>query len=148
MTNITFNQARTIVDTAFGKATELELKPLTVAVLDAGGHLVLLARQDGASSLRPQIAIAKASGALGMGMSSREIADMATDRPSFFASLLALAPRGIVPAAGGNLIVSANGQAIGAVGVTGDSSDNDETCGLAGIDAATSFSAKKSGCDQ
>lgn len=141
MTNITLNQARTIVDIAFAKAAELTLKPLTVAVLDAGGDIVLLARQHGVSSLRPQIAIAKASGALGMGMSSRKIADMATDRPSFFASLLVLAPSGIVPAAGGNIIVGADGETIGAVGVTGDSSDNDETCGLAGIDAATLFSA-------
>ncbi len=105
-------------------------------MLDAGGHLIAFQRQDGTSTLRPQIATAKASGALALGISSRKIADMAAERPSFVASLGPIASHGVLPAAGGVIVVGADGRAIGAVGVTGDTSDNDELCALAGISAA------------
>ena len=85
--------------------------------------------------MRPQIAIAKATSALGLGVSSRKIGEMAAERPTFVASLAALAPQGLVPAAGGVLVTVA-GQLAGAVGVTGDTSDNDEICALYAIDAA------------
>lgn len=104
-------------------------------MLDAGGHLIALERHDGASTLRPQPALGKAAGALGLGVSSRAIAAMAAERPSFVASLGPIAPHGMVPAAGG-VIISAGGVAIGTVGITGDTSDNDESCALAGIAAA------------
>jgi uncharacterized protein GlcG (DUF336 family) len=78
----------------------------------------------------------KASGALGIGVSSRKIGEVATERPSFIASLDAIAPHGVVPAAGGVIVVDGDGVPIGAVGVTGDTSDNDEACALAGIAAA------------
>lgn len=135
MKTIRLSDANRISAAAFEKGSELGLKPLCIAVLDAGGHIVTLQRQDDASTLRPQIAIAKASGALGLGVSSRKIADMAAERPTFVASLASLAPQGIIPAAGG-VIVMRDGEIVGAVGVTGDTSDNDEACALAGIAAA------------
>lgn len=135
-TGISLGQASTVVAAAIAEGTRLGLKPLSVAVLDAGGHLVAFERQDGASTLRPQIAVAKAAGALALGISSRRIADMASERPSFVASLSTLAPAGVVPAAGGVIVIDDGGAAIGAVGVTGDTSDQDELCALAGIAAA------------
>ena len=105
-------------------------------MLDAGGHLIAFKRQDGASTLRPQIAIAKASGALALGVSSRKIGDMAVERPTFVASLGRISAHGLVPAAGGVIVVDSEGLPIGAVGVTGDTSDNDERCTVAGIVAA------------
>lgn len=136
MSRIRLEQANQVIDAAFEHGRTLGLKPLSVTVLDAGGHLVAFQRQDGASLLRPQIATAKASGALAMGVSSRKIADMAAERPSFVASLGAIAPHGVVPAAGGVIVVGPDGAPIGAVGITGDLSDNDEACALAGIAAA------------
>ena len=135
MKTIRLSDANRIITSAFEKGSELGLKPLCVAVLDPGGHVIAMQRQDEASTLRPQIAIAKASGALGLGVSSRKIADMAAERPTFVASLASLAPQGIVPAAGG-VIVMRDGEIVGAVGVTGDTSDNDEACALAGVSAA------------
>lgn len=136
MTRITRSQARTIIDAAFAKGDALRLKPLSVAVLDPGGHLIAFERGDGASLMRAQIATGKAAGALALGLSSRKIADMAAERPSFVASLGPIAPTGIVPAAGGVIVVDVDGNPLGAVGVTGDTSDNDEICALAGIEAA------------
>jgi uncharacterized protein GlcG (DUF336 family) len=136
MTQISLEQANVIIATALTKGAELGLKPLTVAVLDAGGHLIALQRQDHASTLRPQIATAKASGALAIGVSSRKIGDMAAERPTFVASLGPISAHGVVPAAGGVIVVDADGTPIGAVGITGDTSDNDEACALAGIAAA------------
>ncbi len=136
MNRITLELASTIIAAALQKRAERGFKPLCVAVLDAGGHLVALQREDGASVLRPQIATAKAGGALALGISSRKIAEMALERPTFVASLGPISPHGVVPAAGGVLVVDADDQVIAAVGVTGDTSDNDETCALAGVAAA------------
>lgn len=136
MTMITLAQANTIATAALAKGRAMGLKPLTVAVLDAGGHLIALQREDGSSNMRPQIAIGKAGGALALGLSSRKIADMAVDRPTFVASLTGLAPQGLIPAAGGVIVIDAAGATLGAVGITGDLSDNDEACALAGIAAA------------
>jgi uncharacterized protein GlcG (DUF336 family) len=133
---ISLDQANVICRAAFGKGAEMGLKPLTVAVLDAGGHVIALQRQDGASTLRPQLACGKAGGALALGTSSRNIAVMAADRPTFVAALAPMAPHGVIPAAGGVIVVEAGGAPIGAVGITGDTSDNDEICALAGIAAA------------
>lgn len=136
MTTITLDQASAIVSGALDQGVGLGLKPLAVAVLDAGGHLIAFARSDGASPLRPQIAMAKAGGALGLGMPSRAIANVASDRPAFIASLQHLAPHGLVPSAGGVIIVDETGAPLGAVGISGDTPDNDEICALAGIEAA------------
>lgn len=136
MTYISLHQASAIIDAAFVKGTELGLKPLSVVVLDSGGHPIAFRRQDGASTLRFAIAAGKASGALALGISSRKVAEMAIERPTFVASLGSIAPHGVIPAAGGTIVIGANGLPIGAVGVTGDTSDNDELCALAGIATA------------
>jgi len=136
MSRISLQQASTIIEAALGRGSDLGLKPLSVSVLDAGGHMIAFQRQDGASSLRERIASGKAAGALALGVSSRKIGEMAANRPSFVASLGTMATHGIVPAAGGVIVVDAEGLPIGAVGITGDSSDNDEACALAGIAAA------------
>ena len=136
MNRITLDQANRIIAVALAKGTDLKLKPLSVAVLDPGGHLIAFQRQDGASSLRLGIATGKAAGALALGVSSRKIAEMAAERPGFVAALGPIAPQGLIPAAGGIIVLDGNGDIIGAVGVTGDTSDNDEICALAGIAAA------------
>ncbi|UVO50596.1 heme-binding protein [Sphingomonas sp. SUN019] len=133
---MTLDHADTIIAAAFDKGRDLGLKPLSVAVLDAGGHLIAFRRQDGASTLRPEIAIGKAAGALALGVSSRAIGAMAAERPGFIASLGAISPHGVIPAAGGVIVVDTEGRPIGAVGMTGDTSDRDEECALAGIAAA------------
>lgn len=133
---ISLDQAEAIASAtlAYGRATGAA--PLTVAVLDAGGHVVVLKRADGSGILRPQIATAKAWGALGMGLSSREIARRAEAQPVFFGTLAAVADGRLAPAAGGVLVRDAGGTVIGAVGVSGDVSDVDEVCALAGVAAA------------
>ena len=136
MTFLSLDHANRIIAAALMRGQELKLKPLTVAVLDPGGHLIALQRQDNSSNLRPGIAIGKASGALALGVASRKIGEMAADRPSFVGALGTIAAAGIVPSAGGVIVVDADGRTIGAVGVTGDVADNDELCALAGIAAA------------
>lgn len=133
MPRITLEQANLIISSAFEKGRELGLKPLSVAVLDAGGHLIAFQRQDGASTMRLQIAYGKAGGALALGISSRKIAGMAAERPSFVAALGPISQHGIIPAAGGVIVVDDQNRPIGAVGITGDTSDNDEACTVAGI---------------
>jgi uncharacterized protein GlcG (DUF336 family) len=133
---ISLEQAQTMVAAALKEARTSSFKPISVAVLDAGGHLLAFAREDGSSNLRPQIAIAKASGALALGVSSRVIGEMAAERPTFINAAAGLNPSGIVPAAGGLLIHSIEGEVIGALGVTGDLSDNDELCAAAAVKAA------------
>lgn len=135
MKRISLEQANAIVAGALAKGREMGLKPLTVAVLDPGSNLIALQREDNSSTLRPQIAIGKAAGALALGLSSRKIGDMAAERPSFVGSLVGIAPNGIIPAAGGVIVVD-GADIIGAVGITGDLSDNDEAAALAGIAAA------------
>ena len=134
--SITLDQAGIIVDTALKKGRALNLGPLTVAVLDAGGHLVALKREDRSGILRPDIAIGKAWGALGMGFGTREIAERAKAMPIFYSALTPLSQGRLVPVPGGVLIRDRQGDVIGAVGITGDTSDNDEACAVAGIEAA------------
>ena len=105
-------------------------------MLDAGGHPLALKRHERASVSRPEIATAKAAGCLGMGFGGREIARRAAQVPGFFAALNGIFPKGILPMPGGVLIRDAEGALIGAVGISGDSSDNDEICAVAGIRAA------------
>src|SRR5579863_2742009 len=136
MNRINLDQANRIIAGAAAKGAALKLKPLSIVVLDPGGHVIAFQRQDGASTMRFEIAAGKASGALALGVSSRKIAEMAAERPGFVASLGALSLRGVIPAAGGVLVVDGSGDVLGAVGITGDSSDNDEACALAGIEAA------------
>ena len=136
MPRLSLAQATAIIDAAFAKGAELGLKALTVVVLDPGGHMVAAQRQDGASNMREKLAAGKAGGALALGVSSRKIGEMAVERPHFVASLHGMAEGGLVPVAGGVIVAGSDGAILGAVGVTGDSSDNDEACALAGIAAA------------
>lgn len=133
---LTLEQARKIIATALETGDSMGLKPLTVAVLDAGGALVALERSDGSSRMRPDIATGKANGAIALGMGSRAIFKRAQEQPYFVQSMNALAGGVLVPVPGGVLIRSGDGEIIGAVGITGDTSDNDEACAKAGIEAA------------
>ncbi|MGH7052801.1 MAG: GlcG/HbpS family heme-binding protein [Stellaceae bacterium] len=129
---LTLAQASAIIDRALEKGRELGFKPLTVAVLDAGGQMKALKREDGSSLLRPEIAGGKAWGALGMGFGGREFARRAARNPAFIQALIAASGGRIVPVPGGVLIRGSSG----AIGISGDTSDNDETCAVFGIRAA------------
>jgi uncharacterized protein GlcG (DUF336 family) len=109
--------------------------PMCVAVLDGGGHVLALLRDERASLYRPQIAMAKASGCLGLGFGGQELAARAQAVPQFFAALTTIFPNGIVPVAGGVLIRNADRQILGAVGVSGDTSEHDEICAVKGIES-------------
>jgi len=133
--SLTLDKASIICDQALAKAREMKIRPLSVAVLDDGGNLKALKREDGASILRPQIAIGKAWGAVGMGESSRSLADRLKDRPAFLGSLSDMSGGKVVPVAGGVLIMD-GGAIIGAAGASGGTADEDEACVVAGIRAA------------
>ena len=133
---LTLEQASIIVDKALAKGRELGLKPLTVAVLDAGGHLTALKREDGSSLLRPEIAGGKAWGALGMGFGGREFARRTAANPAFVQALSAASGGRTIPVPGGVLIRDKAGEIIGAVGISGDTSENDETYAVYGINSA------------
>jgi uncharacterized protein GlcG (DUF336 family) len=136
MSKLTLAQASVITDAAIAEGRKRNLLPLTVVVLDAGGHAVALKREDGSSLMRPQLATAKAWGTLGMGFGSRELSRRAQANPVFFNTLAALADGNMVPVHGGVLIRDRDGDIIGAVGISGDVSDADEACALAGVEAA------------
>lgn len=136
MHRLTLDAASIIVDQALAEARRQGFSPLAVAVLDAGAHLVAFKREDEASLLRPQIAVAKASGALGMGYGSRELAKRANAAPVFYSALFAISGGGMAPSPGGVLIRNAEGLVIGAVGISGDTGDADEACAIAGVLAA------------
>jgi uncharacterized protein GlcG (DUF336 family) len=136
MTKLTLDQASTIVDAALAAATQMKLKPMSVAVLDDGGHLIVFKKQDNSSLLRFDIAYGKAWGALGLGRSSAQIAKLASDLPAFVAAATAASGGRIIPVQGGLLVRGAGGELLGAVGVSGDSAQNDEACAVAGIKGA------------
>jgi uncharacterized protein GlcG (DUF336 family) len=136
MTTLNLHQASIIIDKALEHGRSLKLKPLTVAVLDAGGHLVALKREDNSSILRPQIAQGKAWGVLGMGFGGRELARRAVSAPSFVAALMDASDGRVVPVPGGVLIRSSEGAILGAVGISGDVSEQDEACAIYGIKTA------------
>jgi uncharacterized protein GlcG (DUF336 family) len=137
MTGLTLEQSSTIVDQALEKGRELKLQPLTVVVLDAGGQLKAMKREDRSSLLRPEIAMGKAWGVLGMGFGGREFARRAAGGGAIFLQALMAASGGrIVPAPGGVLIRDAAGDIIGSVGISGDTSDKDEICAVHGVRSA------------
>jgi uncharacterized protein GlcG (DUF336 family) len=136
---LTLAQASTIVDIALATARDLELVPMTVAVLDAGGHLVAFKREDRSGILRYDIAYGKAWGALGMGFGSRTLYERAANTPQFFNALYAASGGRVVTNPGGVLIRDGEGEIIGSVGISGDTSDKDEACAIAGIEAAGLF---------
>jgi uncharacterized protein GlcG (DUF336 family) len=136
MNTLTLFDANLIVDKALEKGRELNFLPLTVCVLDAGGQIKVLKREDNSSLLRQEIALGKAWGVLGMGFGGREIAKRAAKVPQFYAALSDMSGGRMVPVPGGVLIRSGSGEIIGAVGISGDTSENDETCAVHGIRSA------------
>lgn len=136
MTALTLTQARIILDTALAHAHGAGFKPLAVAVLDARGALKSFAADDATSLKRGEIAIGKAYGAIALGVGSRSIAKMAAERPHFVAAVSHVVGGAMIPVPGGVLIRNAEGGLVGAVGISGDTSDNDEAAALAGIVAA------------
>jgi len=134
--SVTLAQASTVVDIALKKGRETNCAPLTIAVLDAGGHLVAFKREDRSGILRFDIAFGKAWGARGMGFGSRELAERATKNPLFIDALTTISQGRLVANPGGVLIKDAAGSVLGAVGISGDTSDKDEVCAVAGIEAA------------
>jgi len=136
MSVITLAQASIIIDVALKKAREVKQMPQTVVVLDAGGHVVCAKREDGSGIVRFEIATGKAYGALGMGWGSRTMMERAAQNPNFLAAIVAASGGRLVPNPGGVLIRDAGGQIVGAVGISGDTGDNDEIIAVAGIEAA------------
>ena len=135
MKMLTLSAADRIADKALEKGRELSLHPLTVVVLDAGGLTKVVKREDGSSLLRPEIALGKAWGTLGMGFGGREIARRAVKQAGFYSALSDMSGGRLVPVPGGVLIKS-DGEIIGAVGISGDTSENDEICAVHGIRSA------------
>lgn len=136
---ITLMLADALADRALKKGREMNFQPLTVAILDAGGHLIVLKRADNSSILRPDIAIGKAWGALGLGFGGRELARRAEKVPTFFAALNAMSGGRMVPVAGGALIRDKNGAILGSMGISGDTSDNDEICLINAVESQGLF---------
>ena len=136
MSALTLDQASIIVDKSLEKGRELKLQPLTVVVLDAGGQLKAMKREDRSSLLRPEIAGGKAWGVLGMGFGGREFARRAAANPVFLQALMAASGGRIVPVPGGVLIRDGGGDIVGSVGISGDTSDKDEACAVHGIRSA------------
>ena len=136
MTSLSLALAATIVDAALAKGRAMQFEPLTVVVLDAGGHMVALKREDKSGILRVEIATGKAYGALGFGFGSRELFERCQKAPIFMTAMSAIAQGKFVPVPSGVLIRNTDGDVIGAVGISGDTSDNDEIAALAGIAAA------------
>ncbi|WP_199711912.1 GlcG/HbpS family heme-binding protein [Alginatibacterium sediminis] len=122
-----------IIEKALQLGRSNEMLPLTVAVLDMGGNLIALKREDGCGIMRSDIAIGKAWGALGMGISTRTIRDRLADRPSFQAALASVSNGRFIPVPGGVLICKSNNEVVGAVGVSGDASNRDEYCAIQAV---------------
>ena len=135
MSALTLKLATQLATQALTAGRTISAAPLTIAVLDSGGHLVTLQREDGASLLRPQIAIGKAWGAIALGKGSRLLAVDAQQRPAFFAALNSTGQGSVVPAPGGVLIRDQAGNLLGAIGISGDLSDIDEQVAIKAVQA-------------
>ena len=136
MPHLTLDQAQTIVTTALQHARAQKFQPLAVVVLDARGVLKAALVEDGTSLRRTEIATGKAHGALAFGVGSRNLAKRAEERPHFIAAVTHAIGGMLVPVPGGVLIRGSDRSVLGAVGISGDNSDNDEAAALAGIAAA------------
>ncbi|WP_228942540.1 GlcG/HbpS family heme-binding protein [Nocardioides sp. Leaf374] len=134
--SLDLDTARRIVAGTRAHAAEAGFKPMTVVVLDAGGHVVAVEREDGSSMGRFDIGFGKAHGALALGMGSRSIMARAEQQAYFVAAVTSAVGGALVPVPGGVLVRDADGALLGAVGVTGDTSDNDEAAAVAGIEGA------------
>jgi uncharacterized protein GlcG (DUF336 family) len=136
VTQLTLQQASQIITAALAKAKENGYHPMGIAVLDAAGNLKAFVSEDGASMFRFDIARAKAWGAIGMGVSSRVLAQRAKDNPNFFVALAATADGKFLPQTGAVLVKNADGAVLGAVGASGGTGDEDEAICIAGVEAA------------
>lgn len=125
--------ANRIADAALAEGRRLKLAPLAVVILDSGGNLVVAKREDGAGILRIDIAHAKAWGSLGMGFGSRELAERAHAGPAFISALAAVSGGRIAPSPGGALISDQAGSILGAIGISGDMGQHDETAAVVGV---------------
>jgi uncharacterized protein GlcG (DUF336 family) len=132
---LSLDKANVIADKTLAKARDAKYRPMCVAILDDGGCLKVLKREDNASILRPDIAIGKAWGAVGMGESSRSLSERLKERPAFLGALSTMSQGKVVPVPGGVLIMDGN-DIIGAVGVSGGTAEEDEACAIEGITAA------------
>lgn len=138
MASLTLQQANRLIEVALAKAREMRLPPIAVAVLDPGGHLISLQREDGLSFLRVKVCQAKAYGALAMGAHSRHLAERYAgnvNSQGFFTALNAMSGGMVVPLVGGVLVRDEGGEILGAAGVSGARSEDDEACAVAGIEA-------------
>ncbi|WP_299874574.1 heme-binding protein [uncultured Sulfitobacter sp.] len=133
---ISLRKARTIIRKTFEKGREMDLKPLSVIVLDAGGHVQAFEREDGAAPGRFAIAHGKAHGAVMLGMAGTAQMKRAEDQAYFMAAVNGVYGGAVVPVPGGVLVRDRKGAVVGAVGVTGDTSDNDAAVALFGIETA------------
>jgi uncharacterized protein GlcG (DUF336 family) len=133
--SLTLDQARTIIAAARAHGRAHDMAPLCIAVLDAGGHLRAFEREDGVANRRFEVAHGKAHGAISLGFGSRTLGELAVQRPHFIAGVTSAIGGALVPVPGGVLVID-HDETIGAVGVSGDSSDNDEAAAIAGIEAA------------
>lgn len=136
MSRLALNTAVSLAQRAIAEGIERGFHPLGAAVLDPHGHPLAVLRHPDASFLRPQIASAKAKGCVGMGFGGRELARRAQGVPTFFDALNSLTGGQVIPVAGGVLIRDTEGTLLGALGISGDTSDNDEICAVAAIQAA------------
>jgi uncharacterized protein GlcG (DUF336 family) len=136
MVDLTLEAARQILDAALAKARELNLKPMVVTILDARGCLKAAAAEDGTSLKRYEVAHGKAYGALALGLGSRALFKRAQEQPFFIDSVNTVAQGALIPVPGGVLIRGGDGRLLGAIGISGDTSDNDETCASHAIAAA------------
>ncbi|MEM7438199.1 MAG: heme-binding protein [Pseudomonadota bacterium] len=141
MAGINQAKCRKMIRAAFAKGKELGLQPLSVAVVDPGGHLIGFERQDGAAPGRFDIAYGKANAAVMMGVPSSKMMERAEAQAYFVTALGSAYDGKFIPVPGGVLVKDKKGVIMGALGVTGDTSDNDAACAVAGIEAA-SFSAE------
>jgi len=135
MSEMSLKTASALVDAALDRARELRLQPLTITVLDAGGHVQVTKREDLSAILRPQIAYAKAWGCLGMGHGGRGLVQRAANNPAFFGALSAISDGRIAPVPGGVLVRDQTGTVLGAVGISGDKPDRDEACAVHGVES-------------
>lgn len=134
--SIDLETADRIVDAALARGRELGFQPLTAVVMDDGGIVKAMKRDDGASLMRPEIAMGKAWGCLGFGFGNRVIVERSQSAPGFVNALIGMSDGRIVPSPGGVLIKDGDGRIIGALGITGDTGDNDEICAVAAVEAA------------
>ncbi len=134
--SLTLETARNIIADARTVGSREGFKPLTIVVLDAGGHVLAAEREDGSSNKRFEVAYGKAHGALALGMGSRALMARAEQQPWFIASVTSAVGGALVPVPGGVLVRDAGGALVGAVGISGDTSDNDETAAVSAIEQA------------